>query len=68
VQHEKCKFTNPGLIHPFVPGMHQGRPKCKIFGQAFKEYERLKKLEDMYWGERALEAEAEGYIGEEERR
>jgi len=33
---------------------------------AFKEYERLKQLEDMYWGEKALEAEAEGYIGEEE--
>jgi PHD/YefM family antitoxin component YafN of YafNO toxin-antitoxin module len=33
---------------------------------AFKEYERLKQLEDMYWGERSLEAEAEGYIGEEE--
>ncbi len=33
---------------------------------AFKEYERLKQLEDMYWGEKALEAEAEGYIGEKE--
>jgi hypothetical protein len=33
---------------------------------AFKEYERLKQLEDMYWGEKALEAKAEGYIGEEQ--
>ena len=33
---------------------------------ALKEYERLKQLEDMYWGEKALEAEAEGYIGVEE--
>jgi antitoxin Phd len=33
---------------------------------SMKEYERLTKLEDAYWGERAKAAEAEGYLSETE--
>ncbi len=33
---------------------------------SMKEYERLTKLEDSYWGERAKAAEAEGYLSETE--
>ncbi len=33
---------------------------------SMKEYERLTKLEDAYWGERAKAAEAEGYLSEAE--
>ena len=31
---------------------------------SIKEYERLTKIEDAYWGERATAAETEGYLGE----
>ena len=31
-----------------------------------KEYDRLEACEDAYWGIRALHAEKEGYLGEEE--
>lgn len=33
---------------------------------SMKEYERLTRLEDAYWGEKARAAEAEGYLGESE--
>ncbi len=33
---------------------------------SMKEYERLIRLEDAYWGERAKAAEAEGYLSEAE--
>jgi len=33
---------------------------------SIQEYERLTRLEDAYWGEKAKAAEAEGYIGERE--
>ncbi|MBW2630917.1 MAG: type II toxin-antitoxin system prevent-host-death family antitoxin [Deltaproteobacteria bacterium] len=33
---------------------------------AFEEYERLTQIEDAYWGEKAVRAEADGYIGSEE--
>lgn len=35
---------------------------------SMKEYERLTKLEDAYWGEKAKAAEAEGYLSEAETR
>jgi prevent-host-death family protein len=31
-----------------------------------EEYQRLKSLEDAYWGIKAQEAEAQGYVGQEE--
>ena len=33
---------------------------------SMKEYERLTRLEDAYWGQRAKAAEAEGYLSEAE--
>ncbi|MBW2647597.1 MAG: type II toxin-antitoxin system Phd/YefM family antitoxin [Deltaproteobacteria bacterium] len=33
---------------------------------AFEEYERLTQIEDAYWGEKAVRAETDGYIGPEE--
>ncbi|MEA3360752.1 MAG: type II toxin-antitoxin system prevent-host-death family antitoxin [Thermodesulfobacteriota bacterium] len=33
---------------------------------AFEEYERLTQIEDAYWGEKAVRAEADGYVGSEE--
>jgi len=33
---------------------------------SMKEYERLTKIEDAYWGEKARAAEAEGYLSEAE--
>lgn len=33
---------------------------------SYDEYERLKRLEDAYWAEKATQAEKEGYIGESE--
>lgn len=33
---------------------------------SMKEYERLTRLEDAYWGEKAKAAEAEGYLSEAE--
>ena len=33
---------------------------------AFEEYERLTKIEDAYWAEKAARAEAYGYAGTEE--
>ena len=33
---------------------------------SMKEYERLTRLEDAYWGERAKAAEVEGYVSEAE--
>ena len=33
---------------------------------SIKEYERLTRLEDAYWGERAKAVEAEGYLSEAE--
>ena len=33
---------------------------------AFEEYERLTRIEDAYWAEKALRAEADGYVGSEE--
>ena len=33
---------------------------------SLKEYERLIKIEDKYWGEKAKKAEAEGYLSESE--
>ncbi|MDO9579736.1 MAG: type II toxin-antitoxin system prevent-host-death family antitoxin [Bacteroidales bacterium] len=33
---------------------------------AFEEYERLTQIEDAYWGEKAVRAEAGGYVGSEE--
>jgi len=33
---------------------------------SMKEYERLTRLEDAYWGEKAKVAEAEGYLSEAE--
>jgi antitoxin Phd len=33
---------------------------------SYKEYERLKNLEDAYWAEKANQSEKEGFIGIEE--
>jgi PHD/YefM family antitoxin component YafN of YafNO toxin-antitoxin module len=33
---------------------------------AFEEYERLTKIEDAYWAEKAARAETDGYVGSEE--
>ena len=33
---------------------------------AFEEYERLTRIEDAYWAEKALRAEADEYVGSEE--
>jgi len=33
---------------------------------SYNEYERLKSFEDAYWAEKALKAESDGYIGQEE--
>lgn len=33
---------------------------------SYEEYERLRRLEDAYWIEKAKQAEKEGYIGVEE--
>lgn len=41
-----------------------GRPVAVVV--SFEEYERLEAFEDAYWTRRADEAEAEGYIGNEE--
>lgn len=35
---------------------------------SMKEYERLTRLEDAWWGEKAKAAEAEGYVSEAEAR
>jgi len=32
---------------------------------AFEEYERLTQIEDAYWGEKAVRAEGDGYVGSE---
>lgn len=42
----------------------QGRPVAVLL--SCDEYERLEALDDAYWGERALAAEKEGYLGPEE--
>jgi PHD/YefM family antitoxin component YafN of YafNO toxin-antitoxin module len=57
------RYLRMAVVEPVcVESTHQ--PVAVLL--AFKEYERLKQLEDMYWGEKALEAKAEGYIGEEQ--
>ena len=33
---------------------------------SYEDYKRLTRLEDMYWVEKALEAEKEGFVGEKE--
>jgi len=33
---------------------------------AYEEYERLIRIEDAYWAEKAIGAEAEGYVGSAE--
>ena len=33
---------------------------------SYKEYERLKAIEDAYWADKATQAEHEGYLGESE--
>ena len=57
------RFLQMALVEPVcIESMQQSM----VVILAMKEYERLKQLEDMYWGEKALEAEVEGYIGVEE--
>jgi prevent-host-death family protein len=40
------------------------RPSAVLL--SFEEYEKLKRLEDLYWAKKALKAEKEGYLGEPE--
>lgn len=42
----------------------QGRPVAVIL--SFEEYNRLAKLDDSYWGERAVKALADGFLKEDE--
>ena len=40
-----------------------GRPKSVLISHSM--YERFLEIEDSYWAEKAKQAEAEGYLGEE---
>lgn len=42
----------------------EGRPRAVML--AYDEYDRLQRMDDYFWGKRALEAEKEGFVGHEE--
>lgn len=54
-------FLQVALVEPVV--VEKTRQQVAVL-MSMKEYERLTKLEDSYWGERAKAAEAEGYLSE----
>jgi prevent-host-death family protein len=56
-------YLQVALVEPVVVEKTKQQVAVLI---SMKEYERLTKLEDAYWGERAKAAEAEGYLSEAE--
>lgn len=51
-------------IHEPVVINKNGRDVAVLLSQ--REYDRLLAIEDAHWGEKALQAEASGYLGPEE--
>jgi antitoxin Phd len=56
-------YLQVALVEPVV--VEKTKQQVAVL-MSMKEYERLTKLEDAYWGERAKAAEAEGYLNEAE--
>lgn len=56
-------YLQVALVEPVV--VEKTKQQVAVL-MSMKEYERLTKLEDTYWGERAKAAEAEGYLSEAE--
>jgi antitoxin Phd len=56
-------YLQVALVEPVV--VEKTKQQVAVL-MSMKEYERLTKLEDAYWGERAKAAEAEGYLSEAE--
>ena len=56
-------YLQVALVEPVVVEKTKQRVAVLI---SMKEYERLIKLEDAYWGERAKAAEAGGYLSKAE--
>ena len=56
-------YLQAALVEPVV--VEKSKQQVAVL-MSMKEYERLTKLEDAYWGERAKAAEAEGYLSEAE--
>lgn len=56
-------YLQVALVEPVV--VEKTKRQVAVL-MSMKEYERLTKLEDAYWGERAKAAEAEGYLSEAE--
>ena len=56
-------YLQVALVEPVV--VEKTKQQIAVL-MSMKEYERLTRLEDAYWGERAKAAEAEGYLSEAE--
>jgi len=57
------QYLTAALVEPVVVEK-SGQPMVVMLSMA--EYERLQALEDVYWGERARQAEQGGFTGYEE--
>jgi antitoxin Phd len=56
-------YLQVALVEPVV--IEETKQQVAVL-LSMKEYERLTRLEDAYWGERARAAEAEGYLSQAE--
>jgi len=58
-------YLQVALVEPIV--VEKTNQQVAVL-MSMKDYERLTRLEDAYWGEKAKAAEAEGYVSEAETR
>ena len=57
------RYLNAAETQPVIISK-SGRAKSVLM--SFEKYERFLALEDAYWGEKAKQAESEGFLSEEE--
>ena len=57
------RFLQIVMVRPVL--IEKNNQPCAVL-LSHEEYERLKSIEDAHWASKAIEAEAEGYLGEKE--